>query len=204
MRRLIAWSLIAAGIAVTPPRIFAQEAAERQFTILIANDDGSGAPGLIALVDSLSSIAEVFVAAPSEQQSGTGHGITYRDPITVREVPNDLGVPWYAVGARPATTVRLALTTLLDAPPDLVVSGINSGANIGLDTWVSGTVAAAREAAFHGVPAIAVSRGGNADYAAIAGFVLIEKVAPAGHWVGRAAGLALLGWGGWMAAGAPK
>jgi 5'-nucleotidase len=123
----------------------------------VSNDDGYQAPGLIALVDSLLPIADVTVVAPQEQQSGTGHGISFRDPIRVIEVGNSLGIPWYAVNARPATVVRVALTSLLDSLPDLVIAGINTGDNIGTNAWVSGTVAAAREAALSGIPAIAFS-----------------------------------------------
>ncbi len=175
MQRLVSAILIAA--ACSPSIIVAQE-EPAPFTILIANDDGYEAPGLVALIDSLMPIARVVVAAPAQEESGMGHAITYREPILVRTVPNEKGVIWYAVGARPATVVRLALVSLLEEKPDLVVSGINSNANIGLDAWVSGTVAAAREAAFMGIPTLAVSRGGGASYEAAAGFVrsLVEDL----------------------------
>jgi 5'-nucleotidase len=164
--------------------VAAQE-RRRPLRILISNDDGFDAPGLQALADSLQSLGRVFVAAPREQQSGMGHSITYRDPILVRGVLNDDSIPWYAVSARPATVVRLALEQLVDSLPDLVVSGINAGENIGLSAWVSGTVAAAREAAFLGIPAIAVSLGGNdwSDYHVAAGLVrrLVERLARDGR-----------------------
>ncbi|OGU05692.1 MAG: 5'/3'-nucleotidase SurE [Gemmatimonadetes bacterium RBG_16_66_8] len=148
--------------------------------ILVANDDGFDAPGLAALVDSLRPLGRIFVAAPREQQSGTGHGITYRDPLMVRRVLNDDSLPWFAVSATPATTVRLALEQLMDSLPDLVVSGINTGENIGLSAWLSGTVAAAREAAFLRLPAIAVSLEGSdlVDFHAAAGFTrrFIERL----------------------------
>jgi 5'-nucleotidase len=130
---------------------------QRRLRILVVNDDGYQAPGLLALVDSLLPIADISVVAPYEQQSGTGHGITYRDAIKVYEFGNPHGLVWYAVDARPATVVRVALVTLLDSLPDLVVSGINTGDNIGTSAWVSGTAAAAREAALNGVPALAFS-----------------------------------------------
>lgn len=136
----------------------------RRLRILVVNDDGYRAPGLVALVDSLMPLADVFVAAPLEQQSGTGHGITYRDPIKFYEFGSPQGVPWFAVAARPATVTRVALTTLMDSLPDLVVSGINTGDNVGVNAWVSGTVAAAREAALRGLPAIAVSANTGNDY----------------------------------------
>jgi len=153
--------------------------------ILVADDDGYQAPGLLALVDSLVTIGDVFVAAPLEQQSGTGHGISFRDPIRVLELGNQYGIEWYAVDARPATVVRVALSSLMDSLPDLVVSGVNTGDNVGVSAWLSGTVAAAREGALHGIPAIAVSVGvGNQrDYAVAAGYAkrLIEQLRAQGQ-----------------------
>lgn len=129
----------------------------RRLRVLVTNDDGFQAPGLLALVDSLLPIADITVVAPYEQQSGTGHGISFRDPINVYEFGSRNGVTWYAVNARPATVVRVALLSLLDSLPDLVVAGINTGDNIGTNAWVSGTVAAARDAALAGLPAVAFS-----------------------------------------------
>jgi len=148
-------------------------AAESDFTILVVNDDGYVAPGLRILVDSLVPIANVFVAAPREQQSGTGHGVSFLDPIRVDQLGNQYGIPWYAVDARPATVVAVALTSLMDSLPDLVISGINTGANLGSTTFLSGTVAGARHAKFYGLPAVAVSVGVGVreDYAVAAGFV---------------------------------
>jgi len=163
----------------------AAQGAPRPLRILLANDDGFDAPGLAALADSLRPLGRIVVAAPREQQSGKGHGITYREPLMVRGVLNDDSLPWYAVAATPASTVRLALEQLMDSLPDLVVSGINTGENIGLSAWVSGTVAAAREAAFMQIPAIAVSLEGNdlEDYHAAAGFVrhFIERLRTEGR-----------------------
>ena len=136
--------------------------SERRVRILLANDDGISAPGLAAAYAELVKLGEVTVAAPSTNQSGVGHGITYSEPIFVETINPLVRVegapgPWYQIAARPATCVRLALSTLLHARPDLVVSGINRGDNAGLAQYVSGTVAAAREAAFDGIPAIAAS-----------------------------------------------
>lgn len=172
MRRrsfILACALVGWLVAPTPA---SGQTTQRDFTILLANDDGYRAPGLQALIDSLAPHARIFVAAPLEQQSGTGHGITYRDPIMLRRVMASDTLTFWAIGARPATVVRVALESLLETPPDLVISGINAGENIGLSAWLSGTVAAAREAAFLGAPAIAVSMAGNdlADYAAAAGY----------------------------------
>jgi len=179
---LAACWLLACSTFVQP--VWAQ-APQRPLRILLANDDGFDAPGLTALADSLRPLGRIFVAAPREQQSGTGHGITYREPLMVRRVLNDDSIPWYAVSARPATVVRLALDQLMDSLPDLVVSGINTGDNIGLSAWLSGTLAAAREAAFQGLPAIAVSMGGYdlEDFHAAAGFVrrLVERLSREGR-----------------------
>jgi 5'-nucleotidase len=137
---------------------FGQETQEpRRLRILVTNDDGYQAPGLMALVDSLSPIADVTVVAPFEQQSGTGHGISFRDPIRIYNIAHPQGIAWYAVDARPATVVRVALYSLLDSLPDVVVAGINTGDNIGTNAWVSGTMAAAREAALAGLPALGFS-----------------------------------------------
>jgi 5'-nucleotidase len=138
------------------------EAAERRPRILLSNDDGIAAPGLSAAYAELAKLGEVTVAAPADNQSGVGHGLTFLEPIMMRTI--DALVkgegpqgPWYRISARPATCVRLALAALLPEKPDLVVSGINRGDNAGLTIYVSGTLGAAREAAFDGIPAIASS-----------------------------------------------
>jgi 5'-nucleotidase len=129
----------------------------RRLRILVTNDDGFQAPGLRALADSLFALGDLTVVAPLEQQSGSGHGISFRDPIKIYDLRDSFGIPWYAVDARPATVVKVALFSLLDSLPDLVIAGINTGDNIGTNAWVSGTVAAAREAALAGIPALAFS-----------------------------------------------
>jgi 5'-nucleotidase len=142
--------------------VTAAEAADRRPRILLSNDDGIDAPGLLAVYAELAPLGEVTVAAPAENQSGVGHGITYIEPIMVKVIePLVRGEggqgPWYRIAARPATCVRLALTTLLKERPDIVVSGINRGDNAGLTIYISGTLGAAREAAFDGIPAVAAS-----------------------------------------------
>jgi 5'-nucleotidase len=142
--------------------VTAAEAAGRRPRILLSNDDGIDAPGLLAAYVELARLGEVTVAAPAENQSGVGHGITYVEPIMVKVIePLVKGEggqgPWYRIAARPATCVRLALTALLPERPDLVVSGINRGDNAGLTIYISGTLGAAREAAFDGIPAVAAS-----------------------------------------------
>jgi len=143
----------------------------RKLRILVTNDDGYQAPGLLALVDSLAPIGDLTVVAPLEQQSGKSHGIKFIDPIKWFRAGGRSGVSWYAVDAPPATVVRVALFAVLDSMPDLVIAGINTGDNVGTNAWVSGTVAAAREAALHGLPALAFSAcpSGPDAYAAAAG-----------------------------------
>lgn len=134
--------------------------------ILLTNDDGIGAPGIRtmhkALTEPPDALGHVFVVAPASAQSATSHGITYHTPLMVEHTKIG-GEDAIAVDGRPADCTKLALTNLWPetfgegALPDLVVSGMNAGANCGINIMYSGTVAAAIEAAFLGVPAIAVS-----------------------------------------------
>jgi 5'-nucleotidase len=165
--------LTAAVLVASAGRLATQDAQDTApLRILVVNDDGYRAAGLVALVDSLLPLGEVAVVAPLEQQSGAGHAITYREPIAVLEHDNPQGVRWYAVNARPATVTRVALLALLDWRPDVVVSGINRGDNVGASAWVSGTVGAAREGALHGIPSIAVSTNprSESDYGVAGGW----------------------------------
>jgi 5'-nucleotidase len=125
--------------------------------ILITNDDGVYAPGLAALHKSLSAAHEVTVVAPETEQSAVGHAITLSDPLRVRPLGPPNGYRGYAVAGTPADCVKLALNELSDEPPELVVSGINKGANLGFNLLYSGTVSAASEAALQGIPSIAIS-----------------------------------------------
>ena len=127
---------------------------------MLANDDGIDSPGLIAIAEAIAAdpAYRLTVVAPARQQSAMGHALKIRGEIEVREYEAVAGAPSWSVDATPASVVRLGLTALLkDDPPDLVVSGINRGENDGLGSWVSGTVAAAREAALAGIPSIALS-----------------------------------------------
>ncbi len=143
--------------------------AARPLAILITNDDGIEAPGIAALAEALAPLGTVTVAAPDGGRSGSSHGVTSDRPIAVRESERR-GQRWIAIDALPATCVRLAVEELLTSKPDLVVSGINQGENLGTVTFYSATVGAAREGAFLGVPAIAVNLVGSKgmDYAAAA------------------------------------
>jgi 5'-nucleotidase len=156
-------------------------AAERRPRILLSNDDGIDAPGLRAACLELSRLGEVTVAAPALDQSGAGHGVTFAEAITVKrqEPPAAGGGPWYRIAARPATCVRLALTSLLTEKPDLVVSGINRGENAGLTLYISGTLAAAREAAFDGIPALAASLASSPEMDYGPGAVVTARIASA-------------------------
>jgi len=138
--------------------------------ILITNDDGIEAPGIVALFEALFPLGTVTVAAPRENRSGASHGVTSDKPIAVVESEKQ-GMKWFAIDALPATCLRLAVEALLPEKPDLVVSGINKGENLGTVTFYSATVAAAREAAFLGIPSIAVHAAGgkDMDYKAAAG-----------------------------------
>lgn len=126
--------------------------------ILLTNDDGVYAPGLEALRIELAKIGDVTVVAPVTEQSGVGHSITLLKPIVVQTAYDAEEKPTgWAVEGSPADCVKLALLELLPDPPDLVVSGINSGPNAGINVLYSGTVAAAIEGAFFSVTSVAVS-----------------------------------------------
>jgi len=123
--------------------------------ILVSNDDGYDAPGITALAHALSSLADVTVTvvAPSRNRSATSNSITVDRPLRITQAANG----FYFVDGTPADCVHLAVTGFLDFRPDLVVSGVNDGANLGDDTIYSGTVAAAMEGYLLGIPSIAVS-----------------------------------------------
>jgi 5'-nucleotidase len=125
--------------------------------ILLSNDDGILAPGLAAMRQELARLGEVFVVAPDSPQSAAGHSLTIHGPMTCRRIHVQDAFFGYAVGGRPADCVKLAITELMKEPPDLVVSGINDGANVSINVLYSGTVAAAAEGALLGYPAVAVS-----------------------------------------------
>jgi 5'-nucleotidase len=125
--------------------------------ILLTNDDGIHAPGLVAMYRELTKLGEVHVIAPKTVQSATGHGITTSAPLMTERVAVAGAFTGISVDGSPADCVKLAVARLLPRAPDLVISGINSGTNTGINVIYSGTVAAAIEAAFLGLPAIAVS-----------------------------------------------
>ncbi len=131
--------------------------------ILVCNDDGIDARGIRALATAVSSLGDVCVVAPLEEQSAVGHAITMRTPVRIRRWPFQLSdegesdVEAYAITGTPADCIKIAIDKILDDPPDLVVSGINHGANTAVNVLYSGTVSAATEASVLGIDAIAFS-----------------------------------------------
>jgi 5'-nucleotidase len=121
--------------------------------ILLSNDDGIHSEGIVALERSLASLAEVYTVAPEREQTSMSHALTLHRPLRVREIAANR----LAIDGTPTDCVKLALTGLLPVRPDLIVSGINQGPNLGDDIIYSGTVSAALEGALLGLPAIAVS-----------------------------------------------
>ena len=131
--------------------------------VLVSNDDGIFAPGVDTLVSVLKEFAQVIVVCPESQKSGFGHSITVSKPIRPRKVNLMEGVEAYQVDASPADCIKIALEVLCDSKPDLIISGMNAGANVGQDIYYSGTIGAAREAALYGIGAMAFSLGRNAQ-----------------------------------------
>ncbi len=125
--------------------------------ILLSNDDGYQSEGLATLALALSDLAEITIVAPDRNQSGASHSLTLETPLRVGKTRDGI----YYVNGTPTDCVHLAITGLLDHEPDMVIAGINHGANLGDDVLYSGTVAAAVEGRFLGLPAIAVSLAGH-------------------------------------------
>lgn len=139
--------------------------------ILVTNDDGIHAPGITILAEALADCGDVAVVAPDRERSAVGHALTLHHPLRAER----LGPNRYAVDGTPTDCVNLGIHSLLEFTPDLVVSGINRGANLGDDVTYSGTVAAALEATLMGIPAIAVSlatTGAGEYYKGAADFVV--------------------------------
>ena len=152
-------------------------------TIFITNDDGIHSPGIKALQNALSGIGRTIIVAPEMDNSAVSHSLTMNRPLKVAQLKEDI----YVINGTPTDCVALGLKKILDCPPDLLVSGINSGANLGDDISYSGTVSAAIEGTMYGVPSLAVSVGGEVPYdfrgamqivAYMAGKVLKNKLPP--------------------------
>ncbi len=141
--------------------------------ILLTNDDGYQAPGILALYEQFQHRHEVILMAPDRERSAVGHGITLHEPLRMKTVTLNGTEEVYAVTGTPADCVKLALSEVYDTPPDLIISGINPGSNTGVNIHYSGTVGAAREASINGVPGLAVSieRGDFMDYHGMAEFM---------------------------------
>src|ERR1700720_4147253 len=152
--------------------------------ILLTNDDGVFAPGLRALRKELMRLGEVTVVAPAMEQSGVAHSITLLTPLVVKRVEDVDGTTlgWKVEGS-PADSVKLGICELMSRPPDLIISGINSGSNAGINVLYSGTVAAAIEGAFFKITSIAVSleytKPGAVNFPLAAGLArgVIEQIA---------------------------
>jgi 5'-nucleotidase len=159
--------------------------------ILIANDDGYLAPGIAALVKACEGLGTIDVIAPEQNASGTSNALTLNRPLSVFEARGEPVQGFRVVNGTPSDSVHVALTGLLPHKPDLVLSGINQGANMGDDTLYSGTVAAAMEGYLFGVPAIAFSQvekgWTHLDAAAATARAIVEQVLaggpPTGPWL---------------------
>ena len=128
--------------------------------IVVTNDDGIHSPGLSALAKALSKVGEVWVVAPDRERTAAAHAVTLNKPLRVQQ----LGTRIYAVSGTPVDCVNLAVLKILPAPPDLLVSGINRGVNLGDDVLYSGTVSAAMEGTILGIPSMAVSQEGQEHF----------------------------------------
>ena len=144
--------------------------------ILLSNDDGYQARGLRALAEGLADLADIVIVAPDRNRSGASNSLTLETPLRVEQVAADI----YYVNGTPTDCVHVAITGLLDAEPDMVISGINHGANLGDDVLYSGTVAAAMEGRFLGLPALALSlvqaEGGHFETAVGVARRLLEQI----------------------------
>lgn len=140
--------------------------------ILLCNDDGINAPGIVALAEALTRLGTVTVVAPDSERSAASNSLTLSHPLRVKEIVFPLKtVKAYAVSGTPADCAKMALTSILENRPDVVVSGINRGPNMCVDIFYSGTVAAAFEGAFKGILSVAISLdsyNSDADYSVAA------------------------------------
>ncbi len=133
--------------------------------ILLTNDDGFNAPGIMAIAREMQKDHEIIIAAPKNQKSASSHSISIRQPLLVREEKlQGINGKIYSIDGTPADCVRVAMDKLVDGKVDLIVSGINYGLNSGTDILYSGTVSAAIEGSMHGLPAIALSQDVNEDF----------------------------------------
>ncbi|MCP4672532.1 MAG: 5'/3'-nucleotidase SurE [Desulfobacula sp.] len=149
--------------------------------ILLTNDDGYNAPGILALYETLKADHEVMLVAPDREKSAVSHGITLNKPMRVDKVTLSNGGKGYSITGTPADCVKLGLFKFYASPPDLVVSGINPGSNTGVNVNYSGTIGAAREASLNGILGIAVSmfkKGNVLDFFGMSQFIaqIVNKI----------------------------
>ncbi len=141
--------------------------------ILLTNDDGYNAPGILALYKTLRSYHEVILIAPDREKSAVSHGISLNEPMRIDTISLNGGEQVYAITGTPSDCVKLGLSEVFTTPPDLVISGINPGSNTGVNINYSGTIGAAREAALNGILSMAVSiftKGETLDFEGVSRF----------------------------------
>jgi 5'-nucleotidase len=138
----------------------------KKLNILVANDDGISSPGIQSLSRALKKVGHVTVVAPEREQSTMGHALTLHKPVRFYKVHSEPGLDQYAMSGTPADCVYMGIRWALKKHPDIIVSGINKGVNLGNDIYYSGTIAAAREGAVLDIPAIAASLDYDAEFGA--------------------------------------
>ena len=131
--------------------------SEKKPLILVTNDDGYDAPGIRQLVEVAKNFGDVLLVGPTNGQSGMSHAVTLHDPIRLKKIKEEPGLRVFACSGTPADCVKIALNQILDAPPDLLLSGINHGSNSSVSLFYSGTVAAVVEGCMNSLPSIAFS-----------------------------------------------
>jgi 5'-nucleotidase len=137
--------------------------SKKKLSILVSNDDGVNSPGIQALGKALKRLGHVTIVAPEREQSTMGHALTLHKPVRLFKIKSEPGMDQYAMSGTPADCVYVGLRWVLKQKPDIIVSGINNGVNLGNDIYYSGTIAAAREGAVRDIPAIACSLDYHAD-----------------------------------------
>jgi len=161
-RRQVSRVLFFTALAAVWLLAIASAQPRASFRILISNDDGVRAPGLPALAAALAPLGDVIVVAPADDQSGISQAVNTLQPIFREDLTLPGGLRAIGLTATPATTIQIAIKNIVMPRPDLVVTGINTAYNLGYSAYLSGTVGAARQAVFEGVPAIATSMAASA------------------------------------------
>ncbi len=160
MRRPRTALVLIAAVCWLVPAAAQQFRQPPPYRILVTNDDGVRAPGIAAVAQALQAIGTPIIVAPADNQTGKGQSIITSETVFRENLTLPNGLPAIGLTATPASAVNIAIRNIVMPRPDLVVSGVNTEYNLGLSTQVSGTVGAAREAARHGIPAIAISMSG--------------------------------------------